>query len=212
MRNFILVLYVLCSFRGESQEIDYAPHSISFNFISIFSPYHFNFNISYERRFSEKIALEVGLAPIFSGDYSTGPTGKRSCNGWIVRVEPKYFISNVQEVDTTESIFISTQFYASIHKYKLIDYDRPDYKTLRSSNIKNYALGVVGHFGYHRTGGLTYSELSAGYGRKWVFTINDNYRPSEDIYELDQLFWHTRPGWNSLPAIGLNAKIGANFE
>ncbi len=201
------------AFNGNSQNIEYAPHSISLNIFSIFSPYHFNFNISYERRFSEKLALEVGVAPIFPGDYSSSPEGTKQGSGLIIRIEPKYFISNVQEVDTTSSIFISTQFYSTYHKYKLKTApDYGDYNNMVISNIKNYALGVVGHFGYRETGGLVFSEFSTGYGRKWVYTKNDNYYTANKTNENSQFFLHTKPGWNSEPAIGLNTKIGVNFD
>lgn len=209
-----LFFFLFIPLTSLAQDIDYAPHSISINVLSLFSPYHGNLNISYEYRFSERIAVEVGVAPIFPLSYATGHTGRKADKGLILRVEPKVFLANWQEIDTVRSLVVSSQLFFTYHSYIDIQAENWDSDTYHRSHIKNLSLGIIPQVGYHRSGGGYAYEFSTGFGSKWISVINDNVSTNPKLAPRveDQFFYHKIPGWMRQNILNFNVKLGGNFS
>lgn len=210
---FVLILITLKTQNAYSQN-SMPKHIVSFNFLASFGPIHPNLELTYEYRFNDRFSIEAGINPVYRGGSSGMCKPKISKRkGIVFKIEPKLALYNKYEVDTLSQTFVSFEVY-----YARLSYSATKYmvnqigKDLHAYAIKSSTLGLVPKIGYRRIQEHFHFEVSGGFGRRLIRTINDYKKDFSKLSSYCRSSFHPEEsGFHNWYLIVLNTKAGVAF-
>lgn len=215
----IYSVYILLIFNFsfvKSQE--FKSNSIYINPIQVFSLYHSNIEIGYERSINKKLSLDHSLGIIIKGDAWGGnkdyPVERKNGSGFIFHIGPKYYFKSKSNEKEITNSFISIKPYFVYHNYESNRYKDTSYTEIVKYKINSKNIGCNFLFGQKYIVDNFFVEYSVGAGLRYLFIKNYSdfdVNDFNDSYRINKYFEPENNGKYFRFSILFNLKFGYIF-